>query len=386
MSDPAPRGATRVDPRLLKVTAAHFAVDCYNNAYAPLLPLLIPKLGLSLQTAGTLAMIFQIAASVSQLGFGRLADRWHPHRLLVWGPLVTVCVMCLVGVAPTTFWLGVVLVVGGLGGAAFHPPGAMAAYRYGGRQPGLAMSVFVGGGSIGFAVAPLLFASFADRYGLEATWLLMIPGLVLCAAALRRMPMTPPAAHGTPTGLRALRPYARPIGLLYSIVVLRTIAGLSFATFVPVLLTDRGLSVTDAGAIVSVYLAACALGGFAGGPLADRFGPRPVISASLIVAVPLLMLAPRFDGLPFVLLLAGGGFWLQSTQPVSVAFGQTLAPVSAATVSSIMMGVAWGTGGLLIPFIGLLGDRLGISTTLTVMAAVPLLAAGCAWLLPDPRS
>jgi FSR family fosmidomycin resistance protein-like MFS transporter len=385
VSAPAPRTGTWVDPRLLKVTAAHFAVDCYSNAYAPLLPLLIPKLTLSLQTAGALAMIFQLAASISQLGFGRLADRWHPHRLLVLGPLVTVTGMCLVGLAPTTFWLAIVLIVAGLGSAAFHPPGAMAAYRYGGRRPGLAMSLFVGGGSIGFALAPLLFASVADRFGLEMTGLLMIPGLALCAVALRRMPMALPAAHGRPPGLRALKPYAQPIGLLYLIVVFRTIAAQSFATFVPVLLTGRGLSVTDAGAIVSMYLAACALGGFAGGPLADRFGPRSVISASLLVAVPLLMFAPLFDGLVFALLLAGGGFWLQSTQPVSVAFAQTLAPVSAATVSSIMMGVAWGTGGLLIPFIGLVADHFGISTMLTAMAAVPLLAAGCAWLLPDRR-
>ena len=44
--------------------------------------------------------------------------------------------------------------------------------------------------------------------------------------------------------------------------------------------------------------------------------------------------------------LAIGGFFLQSTLPVNVMFGQALAPVSAATVSSLMMGFAWGTGGL----------------------------------------
>ena len=38
-----------------------------------MLPLLIPQLNLSLATAGTLAMCFQLANSVSQLGFGALA-------------------------------------------------------------------------------------------------------------------------------------------------------------------------------------------------------------------------------------------------------------------------------------------------------------------------
>ena len=61
------------------MASAHVMVDGYGNIYAPLLPLLIPKLGLSLAAAGTLTMLFQMAASVAQIGFGRLADRWRPR-------------------------------------------------------------------------------------------------------------------------------------------------------------------------------------------------------------------------------------------------------------------------------------------------------------------
>jgi MFS transporter, FSR family, fosmidomycin resistance protein len=371
-----------IDRRLIKVTAAHFIVDCYNNAYAPLVPLLIPRLGLSLVVVGTLAMVFQMSASVSQLAFGRLADRWRPHWLLVGGPIVSVVVMSCIGLVPGTWWLAALLIVGGLGGAAFHPPGAMAAYRFGGRRTGLAMSLFVGGGSVGFAVAPVIFSSVVDWGGLHATWLLMIPGLLVSAWVVRDMPVVTvaPASGGS---LSALRPYAKPLALLYSIVVLRTIAALSFVTFVPVLLTRRGHSVADAGLVVTIYLFGCALGGFLSGPLADRFGPRRVIAGSLVMAVPLLVLAPQLDGLLFTIVLTAGGFFLQSTQPVSVAFAQTVAPVSRATVSSLMMGGAWGTGGLLVPLIGLLADRIGVAGALTLMALVPLAAAACALPLPD---
>jgi FSR family fosmidomycin resistance protein-like MFS transporter len=73
---------------------------------------------------------------------------------------------------------------------------------------------------------------------------------------------------------------------------------------------------------------------------------------------------------------------LQSTLPVNVTFGQTIAPISAATVSSLMMGFAWGVGGLAVPFVGMLADRIGIVDTLMVMSGVPLLAAVLAWPLP----
>ena len=84
----------------------------------------------------------------------------------------------------------------------------------------------------------------------------------------------------------------------------------------------------------------------------------------------------------FAALLGAGGFFLQSTLPVNVTFGQSLAPVSAATVSSLMMGFAWGTGGLSVPFVGMIADRIGIEATLTGLSFVPLLSAACTLPLP----
>ena len=86
-----------------------------------------------------------------------------------------------------------------------------------------------------------------------------------------------------------LRPHAQPLALLYLIVVLRTVAALSFVTFVPVFLTNRGLGVGEAGVVVAIYLLASSAGGFFGGPLADRFGPRRVIGGSLLIAAPFLV-------------------------------------------------------------------------------------------------
>ena len=50
--------------------------------------------------------------------------------------------------------------VGGLGGAAFHPPAAALVYRLADHRKGLAMSTHISGGSLGFALAPLVFAPF----------------------------------------------------------------------------------------------------------------------------------------------------------------------------------------------------------------------------------
>jgi len=375
----------RLHPTILLMAAAHLMVDGYGNIYAPMLPILIPRLKLSLAAAGTLTMLFQMSASVAQVGFGHVADRWRPGVLIRVGPVVSVVVLSLIGIATSRETLAVILICGGLGAAAFHPPAAALAHRLGGDRQGLAMSVYITGGTLGFCLGPLCFAPFAERFGLEWTPLLALPSLAVVGFFLRRVPPIPlhPSAQ---RGFAALRPYAKPLTLLYASVVLRTLTSLTFATFVPVMLTRRGLSVAEAGASVALYLFGSGIGGFLGGPAADRFGARAVIVWSLVLSCPFLFIAPFLSGWQFVIVLAIGGLFLQSTLPVNVTFGQSLAPVSAATVSSLMMGFAWGTGGLSVPLAGMIADRVGIEHTLVGVSVIPILAAACALPLPARAS
>jgi len=372
-------------PTVLVLASTHFMVDGFGNILTPLLPVIIPRLGLSLAAAGTLQMLYLMANSVSQLGFGHIADRWRPRVLLMAGPLVAVSVVTLIGVTHNVWTLGAVLILGGLGAAAFHPPAAALVHRYSGDRRGLSMSFHITSGTLGQAMAPLVFAPVAQRFGLSMVPWLMAPGLLVVGLGL--LPRLPridrlQEQHEASGGFRALVPYARPLTLLYLIVVLRTMTAATFTTFTPVMLVRRGMSVAQAGTVAAIFYMAVGAGGFFGGPLADRLGPRRVIVLSLLSAVPFLFAAPWLSGPSFIVVVAFGGFLLQSTLPVNVTFGQSLAPISAATVSSLMMGFAWGMSGLSVPFTGMLADRIGIERTMMVMAGVPLVAAALAWPLP----
>ena len=370
---------------VLTLASTHFLVDGYGNILTPLLPLLITDLNLSLAGAGALQMCFQLANSVAQLGFGHVADRSNPRILLIGGPLLAVAMLPLIGLAPGIWVLVAMLIAGGLGGAAFHPPAAALVHRFAGHHRGFAMSFHITSGTLGQAMAPLIFAPFVQRFGLRATPWLVLPGLaVLAGYLLRRVPRVE-RLHETAAGggLRALRPYARPLSLLYVIVVLRTLTAISFSTFIPIMLTRRGMTLAQAGTAASMYLCAVGAGGFVGGPIADRFGARRVIVLSLVAAVPFLALSLTFSGWTLVAMIALGGFLLQSTLPVNVTFAQMIAPISAATVSSLMMGFAWGVGGLAVPLVGMVADRIGIERTLMAMSFMPLVAAALALPLPS---
>jgi FSR family fosmidomycin resistance protein-like MFS transporter len=370
-------------PGVLRLAFTHFVIDIYSNVLAPLLPLFIPQMHLSLAAAGLLQTIFQMSSSVAQLAFGHLADSWRHRPLLVAGPVLSVIVLPLVGLAQGPASLAAILIVGGLGGAAFHPPAAALVHSLSGVRAGWAMSFYITAGSMGFSIGPLIFASFVERFGLRWMPALAIPALIALAAVLGTLPSPTPRHEQVSGGFRLLRPYARPLSLLYLIVVLRTLTALSFSTFVPVMLTRRGMSLAGAGTFSAIFLVASSLGGFFGGGLADRWGPRRVIIASLVWSVPFFVAAPFFDGWALITSLAIGGLLLQSTLPVNVTFGQRIAPISAATVSSLMMGFAWGTGGLCVPLVGMLADHIGIESALELMAFTPLAAALLALPLPS---
>jgi FSR family fosmidomycin resistance protein-like MFS transporter len=143
------------------------------------------------------------------------------------------------------------------------------------------------------------------------------------------------------------------------------------------------MSIGNASLAATCYLLVSGVGGFAGGPLADRFGPRRVMLVSLISSVPFMAAASQLSGWWFTAAVSIGGLLLQSTLPVNVTYAQMLAPVGAATVSSLMMGFAWGVGSVMVPLVGLLGDTMGLPRALLSISFMPLLAAILAAQLPE---
>jgi FSR family fosmidomycin resistance protein-like MFS transporter len=373
-----------VTPRLAMLAFAHFTIDAYSSFFSPLLPLLVTKLNLSLTLVGTLVALASLSSAFSQPVFGLLADRIHRPWFIAFGPLVAAVFLSGIGVAPTFAALLVLLMLGGLGVAAFHPQAAALAREVSPR-PAMAMAIFVTGGSLGFALGPLLAVSVVGTFGLERTWVAALPGLLVAGALLgwfarvRPRPRDPAARPR----LAELRPVLRPLMLLYFVVVCRSAVSYGFMTFLPLYLHRRGWSVAQGGTMLTVHLVLGALGGFLGGWLADRWGGRRVVVRSFMLAAPLyvaFLFMPDWRGL---LCLVLGGFFLQSSLPVNVVMGQELSPQHSSTISSLLMGAAWGVGALLIGPIGALADARGIHAALLTLACLLGVGLLCALALPD---
>ncbi len=369
---------------IFSLSAGHFINDAYSNFLGPLLPLLILKLNLSIAQAGWLAALQVISSSFTQPAYGYISDRYLKRLFAVFSPLVTVIFMSFLGVAPNYFTLALLLLCGGVGIASFHPQSAALAASASRHRKGLGMSIFVTAGTIGYSLGPVIITSAVATVGLERSYWVMIPGVLVFALLYFSVPATP---HSTmireKVNLKvAIRAVWYPLLILFLLVVIRSALQICFVNFLPLYFSQKGATPTMAGKMTTLFLFSGAVGGFCGGAVADRFGGRNVISWSMFCSTPLLLaFLLNGGGLAYVF-LAAAGLALLSTLPVNVVMAQNLMPHSSSVVSSLMMGLAWGTGGMVVPVIGKIADVAGLAHALMAVSVLPILGFILAQFLP----
>ena len=362
--------------RTVLLFTGHLLNDGFASFYAPLLPLLIDRLDLSLAMAGLLGTVRILVNSLLQPGLGHLVDRTQRPFLVVLGPLLTVTAMVFIGRAASFEQLLIIMLVAGLGTALFHPAAAalVSAGDYGRR--GLMMALFSSGGSFGGALAPIVIVAYTQVFTLDLTPWLILPGFAILAGFAIPLQRTLPPASAVVHHER-IRAHHIPQRLivLWFAIVLRAAAATAFATFLAVIVADRGGSTFAGAAAISAFLLTGAAGGFLAGNLSDRFGRKAILLGSMALAGPSLLLflyGPTSLLLPVI---AVAGLFALSSNPVGVVAAQECLPGRTGLVSGLVMGLAWGVGGLALTPIGWLADRYGLIPVMTVVALLPLAAA-----------
>ncbi|MBI3974936.1 MAG: MFS transporter [Armatimonadetes bacterium] len=375
-------------PRLLGITLGHFLNDFHMAWLAPLLPLLVVRFHLTLALAGLLGTILTTSSALSQPFFALAADRLRRSVLAAVGPVMTVAAMSLIGILPTYTTLIAALLVAAAGTAIFHPQGAAAAGFHSGDRRATGLSLFVAAGELAFALGPLYISAVVQWQALRWTLPAGLPGLLVAATLALlalRWPTAQPAHHREPLG-RALSAQRRMLFLLWVFVVTRSIVSIAFLTFLPLLLTrEQGASLVQGGTAVFLFGGIGAVGGVMGGMLADRIGRRPVLGLSFILSVPLLALFLVLPSAWRLALLPLAGIILYLSAPVTIVMAQEGLPQRASLASSIVMGLAWGIGGLALTLLGAIADRIGLRETLLLTLSLALVGVAAVLALPRPR-
>jgi FSR family fosmidomycin resistance protein-like MFS transporter len=377
---------------LVALSVCHMLNDLNQSLVPAIYPILKDAYHLDFGEIGLITLAFQLTASLLQPVVGIVTDK-HPQPFSL--PVAMGCSLIgllLLSVASTYAMILFSAALVGIGSSVFHPESSRVARMASGGRFGFAQSLFQVGGSTGSAIGPLLAAfivvprgqpsiAYFSAAALLAMLLLTQVGFwynrhpAMAARRGRRQP--PPMVRSSLPRATVVTGFTILLILLFSKNVYTSSLS-SYYTFY--LIQKFHVSVQSAQLHLFVFLGAVAAGTFAGGPIGDRFGRKPVIWFSILGAFPFALLLPYatlfWTGILSVLI----GLILASAFSAILVYAQELLPGRIGMVAGMVFGFSFGLGGLGAAALGRVADVTGIEAVYRVCSFLPLIGLLTAFL------
>ena len=378
--------------QVILLAMGHFFNDFYCNFLPILLPILIPKLGLSLTLSGALVMVMSLSANVLQPVFGYFMDKYNFNKIM---PLIIpfgAVFICLTNWASNFIVLAVLIGLSGLAVSTFHPMGAGLVSKVApDGKISTCISIFVAGGSFGFALAPILLVYFMQMYSLDYLPILIIPAIILgvlmySSGLSKARFVNEQVAKNMHFNLAQIL-QNKQLMLLNISMGLRAWLFTALVTFLPLWAIEKGCDNTLSGWILTIYLCGSVIGGLIGGALNDKIGYKKVILWALIFTlIPTMyfLFAQQIDILMYIALFVGGGL-VMAANPGAIVWGQDLLPDNPGMASGMMLGLSFGLGGFGTMLTGSLAESYGLTMALALTAILLVISIVLVYLTPEKR-
>ncbi|MBU2651935.1 MAG: MFS transporter [Bacteroidetes bacterium] len=379
----------RIGP-VITISIGHFLHDVYSSFLAPILPLLIDKLGMTYSMVGVLSTLQRIPSLLNPF-IGVLADRVAMRYLVILAPAVTATAMSLIGVAPSITVLAILLFVMGISSALFHVPAPVMIRKVSGNKIGRGMGWFMFGGEMARTAGPVVILGAVSLWGLEGTYKLIPFGLgatLILYFAFRnihiREDMQKRENH---RGIwNTLRHHKKLFIAITGFTFFMSIMKSSMVTFLPTYLNLRGESLWMSGISLSVLEIAGAAGALFAGRLSDRIG-RSISLMIIAIATPFFMLLFLFAAKAWsFLLLICIGLTMFSSTPILMALIQEHASERPAFMNSVYMTISFFISAFNVITIGFMSDILGMNTTFIFAGLLAFLAIPFTFFIRGPRA
>jgi MFS transporter, FSR family, fosmidomycin resistance protein len=366
----------------ITISLAHLLHDVYSSFLAPLLPLLIEKLAFSYTAAGFLTVLQRGPSLLNPL-IGILADKFQVKYFIVITPSITAISMSLLGLAPNYAVLALIMVTMGMSATFFHVPAPVLIKHVSGNRVGLGMSFFMLGGEGARSLGPIFILTAVSWWGLEGTYRLIPIGLaisVILYFKLNRIDgIKQKAKHTASATVSAtFQRHFKTLMLLSGYLSSHSLMKGGLSAFLPIYMTEKGVSIWLAGISLAVLQFAGVLGTLAAGPLSDIFGRRKILFVIAVVCPFLLLGFSKAENMVFIMILLFiTGIFIFAPQPVMLARVNEIRTDHPSFINGTYMALNFITTAVAIMIVGFLGDKIGLAKTYEIAAylafgAIPL--------------
>lgn len=371
---------------VVTISVSHLFHDTYTAFLAPLLPLLIAKLGISLSLAGLLDVVRKIPALFNPF-IGLLADKVSVKYFVVFAPAVSAVAMSLLGASSSYFVVLLLLFITGISSALFHVPAPVMIRQFSGKKTATGMSFFMFGGELARTLGPLFIIWGISVWGLEGSWRVMPVGIAASFVLLYKLRNISSLTDGhrkikqkgAAETLKELIPF---FIFIAGFQLFRAGMKAALTLYLPTFLTGRGESLWLAGISLSMLQFAGALGTFGTGFVSDKIGHRNTLFITALISPFVMWMFIGSSELFKIPLLLVMGVLLFASGPVLLALVQETTSERPAFINSIYMTINFSISSLMVLFIGISGDRFGLEWTYQISAGLAFLSVPFVFILP----
>jgi MFS family permease len=387
----ADSGVTKRDERraMSVASGAHALHDGYTDLIYVMLPVWQAEFGLTYAAVGTLRGLFAGTMASLQIPAGHLSERYGAAAILAGGTALTGLGYCLAGLSGGFAALLVALLIGGIGASTQHPiASALVARAFSGPRSLKALGGYNFAGDIGKMTVPALAAIMMALMPWRPTVIAL--GAAGFAAAILILMLTPkfgamhaPAENEDPPASappgRVAR-YAFPT--LLSIGVIDSATRMGFLTFLPFILGAKGASLPMIGIALTLVFAGGAVGKLVCAFVGARIGIINTVFLTEILTLALILAILPLPLEAALLVLPVLGIALNGTS--SVLYGsvpEVVEPAKRTRAFSIFYTGTIGAGAVAPILYGFVGDAIGLTGGVIVVAVMVLLTLPLAFIL-----
>jgi FSR family fosmidomycin resistance protein-like MFS transporter len=373
--------------RIGVLSVGHMVNDFYANFLPQLLPFLIALAhNFTATRAAILISVFSITSSMTQPVFGYWMDRQGRRWLVYIGTLWMAVMLSLTGIAQNYLLLVILAALAGFGTAVFHPQAYSMVNLLSVDHKAVMLSIFAAFGNFGFALAPLLLIPLFQAFGLRATLIMAVPGIVMAVLLIFSTPRNV-ALKGEIIPLseviNSLKSASLELSSIIGVVTVRALAYTAMLTLFPLYFKEQHISNIAGSHLVTIMLAAGAVGGVIGGFIADRYGRKRLTVWSLLISSPLFFGFFLTHGVLSAVFLALAGAALLSSFSVTILSAQEAIPNNKSLAAGLTLGFAIGLGGFAAILIGKIADTWGLNVSVIIIFLLPLVAGLFGLLMKD---
>ncbi|GAB6188598.1 MFS transporter [Marinitoga arctica] len=344
-----------MEPLAIYITFTNFFTSFFKSYFKPLIPFFMEYFNVNEPRIFVMmASILTLISSFSQVFFGYLADKSNKKLVFLYiSVLITMTPILFLGYIKSISFLFIIFLIGYLGSSAQEPLGAGISGTIG-KGKGIAIAIFMVGGTFGYALGPIFITYFVTHYNLKNATYIGIAGIIIYSILFYFAYNYFKTHKHLKTKNKKMRFFEsfkgfKYIAPIWFLTIHRAFISIMFRSYVPIKSRMLGYDLTIGGLLVTLGFLAGTFSNLLGAKLEEKTSVKFVnllYFSAFSVLVFLFASSTNIWILAISYILADAFMFL--TMSVNVHYAQQLLPNNKSFASGALMGFTRAMGNVLI--------------------------------------